>query len=178
MAYNPLDDSPDGPSRMYRELRGAGEMPFFDMFGAYLVSRYDDVRAALDDPATFSSANALPDWTLSPPQVTEAMGDAVPPGTSIVNADPPRHTGLRKVVRTAFSGERVVRLREPIRAIAAELVDGFAGEHRAERRPRHVAGVACRTLRRIAGSRLPDAAAHSGEPLPVAACLGRRPRAG
>ena len=132
MAYNPLDESPDGPSRTYRELRGADELPFFDMFGAHLVSRYDDVRAVLDDPQTFSSANALPDWTLSPPPVLEVMGDAVPRGISVVNTDPPLHTAIRRVLRIAFSGERVVRLREPIRQTAEELVDGFAGEHGAE----------------------------------------------
>ena len=132
MAYNPLDDSPDGPSRTYREMRAAGELPFFDMFGAYLVSRYDDVRAALDDPRTFSSANALPDWTLSPPEVLDAMGGALPRGISVVNTDPPLHTDVRRVLRTAFSGERVVRLREPIRAAAEELAGGLAGEGRAE----------------------------------------------
>lgn len=132
MVYNPLDESPDGPSRTYRELRAADELPFFDMFGAYLVSRYDDVRTVLEDPETYSSANALPDWTLSPPQVLEAMGDAVPRGISVVNTDPPLHTAIRRVLRTAFSGERVVRLREPIRKTAEELVDGLVGDHRAE----------------------------------------------
>jgi len=132
MAYNPLDDSPDGPSRTYRELRAADEMPFFDMFGAYLVSRYDDVRTALDDPQTFSSANALPDWTLSPPEVVAAMGDAVPRGVSGVNTDPPLHTAIRRVLRAAFSGERVVRLREPIGQSAEELVDEIVKEGRAE----------------------------------------------
>lgn len=146
MAYNPLDTSPGGPAQTYRDLRNSDELPFFDMFGAYLVSRYDDVRAVLDDPETFSSANALPDWTMSPPEVIEAMGDAVPRGISVVNTDPPLHTAIRRVLRTAFSGERVVRLREPIAAIAGELADGIAAAGRAEL----VSGYADRLVQAVA----------------------------
>jgi cytochrome P450 len=91
----------------------------------WLITRYADVRAALADPRLYKDwAGKLtgPDWV--PDEVTGYLA------MHMLNADPPDHTRLRKLVTRAFTARRVAGLRPRVEAITASLLD--AAEARGE----------------------------------------------
>jgi cytochrome P450 len=87
---------------------------------AWLVTRYDDVRAALNDQ------RLTKDWTkhVAPEQ---REGDPVRMALNrhLLTADPPDHTRLRRLVVKAFTAGRVAALRPRIEEIAFELLDSL-----------------------------------------------------
>jgi len=86
----------------------------------WLVTRYADVRAALADPRLhkdWASKLASPDWV--PDEVTAYLS------VHLLNADPPNHTRLRKLVSKAFTARRVAGLRPRVEAITTSLLDAI-----------------------------------------------------
>ena len=84
----------------------------------WLVTRYAEVRAALADPRLHKDwAGKLtgPDWV--PDEVTGYLN------MHMLNADPPDHTRLRKLVSKAFTARRVAGLRPRVEAITGSLLD-------------------------------------------------------
>jgi cytochrome P450 len=84
----------------------------------WLVTRYADVRAALADPRLhkqWAGKLTAPDWV--PDEVTGYLS------VHMLNADPPNHTRLRKLVSKAFTARRVAGLRPRVEAITASLLD-------------------------------------------------------
>jgi cytochrome P450 len=81
----------------------------------WMVTRYDDVLAALSDPRLSNDphhASAL----------TEVMrGDFL--SRSMIGADPPEHTRLRRLVSKAFTARRVEGLRPRVQEITDALLD-------------------------------------------------------
>src|SRR5262249_12256612 len=78
--------------------------------GTWVLSCHADVRAALRDHETFSSAK----------------GNACEPGfqPGLIATDPPSHTRLRRIVQGAFTRRAVASRSEGrIRAITEQLVD-------------------------------------------------------
>ncbi|KJY19183.1 MULTISPECIES: cytochrome P450 family protein [Streptomyces] len=86
---------------------------------AWLVTRYDDVRAALADPRL----------SLDKSHATEGgyRGMSLPPAldANLLNMDPPDHTRIRRLVSRAFNSRRTEQLRAPIRATADRLLDAL-----------------------------------------------------
>jgi cytochrome P450 len=115
------------PLGYFTRMRGEGPvtpvvMPDGDR--VWLVTRYADVRAALADPRLHKDwAGKLtePDWV--PDEVIGYLN------VHMLNADPPDHTRLRKLVTKAFTARRVAGLRPRVEAITASLLD--AAEARA-----------------------------------------------
>ncbi|MEU2001642.1 cytochrome P450 [Rhodococcus sp. NPDC019627] len=89
------NDEPDGP-------------------GFWSVTRYDDVIRVVNDPRTFINGEG-----------TQILSRKVEGGTSTVhNTDPPRHTGLRKLVAPHLRAVKVREWQDIIdRAVAAILDD-------------------------------------------------------
>ncbi|MFG2499585.1 cytochrome P450 [Streptomyces sp. NPDC048441] len=119
---DPADGLIDDPYATYARLRDTA--PVHRIAGtdgnpAWLVTRYDDVRAALADPRlSLDKSNALPG---------SYRGFALPPAldANMLNMDPPDHTRIRRLVVKAFTSRRVESLREPIRRTADELLDAM-----------------------------------------------------
>lgn len=109
--YDPFDlDVQRDPYPYYEHLREEAPLYRVARSGHYVLSRYEDVRAALRDHETFSSSR----------------GTAVDPGFAlgVVGTDPPAHTRLRRIVQAVFTRRAVAaRWGERIRAITEELVD-------------------------------------------------------
>ncbi|MFE7098523.1 cytochrome P450 family protein [Streptomyces erythrochromogenes] len=86
---------------------------------AWLVTRYDDVRAALADPRL----------SLDKSHAAEGgyRGLSLPPAldANLLNMDPPDHTRIRRLVSRAFTPRRTEQLRTPIRATADRLLDAL-----------------------------------------------------
>ncbi|MFD7256183.1 cytochrome P450 [Streptomyces sp. NPDC059874] len=88
----------------------------------YLVTRYDDARDALADPRFSKDMHgALDTYHAVYGSVFDALDD------NVLFSDPPRHTRLRRSLRTAFTPRRVEEMRPRITAITERLLDECAG---------------------------------------------------
>ncbi|MEV6681662.1 cytochrome P450 [Streptomyces erythrochromogenes] len=110
------------PHSVYDRLRDAApvcRITGTDGTPAWLVTRYDDVRAALADPRL----------SLDKSHATEGgyRGLSLPPAldANLLNMDPPDHTRIRRLVSRAFTPRRTEQLRTPIRATADRLLDAL-----------------------------------------------------
>jgi cytochrome P450 len=84
-----------------------------------LVARYQDAAAVLRDPARFSSVQPPP-----PPGVYQNPFSS---SRNVLNADPPDHTRLRRLISRDFTPRRIREMEPRIRAVAVELLDDAAG---------------------------------------------------
>src|ERR1700744_3376534 len=86
---------------------------------AWVVTRYEDVRAVLTDPRMSKDVHRWPGGGRSRP--SEATGVYA----HMLHADPPDHTRRRRVVQKAFTPRRAA-LRPWAEEIAASLLDEMA----------------------------------------------------
>jgi cytochrome P450 len=120
--HNPLRDGvlhteelPISESRCaaYQIFHDAGPV-VRDAHGAYLVTDAESASYVLRHPELFSSKRAF-----------DSLGSPIP--IVPVAADPPEHTRYRQVLHPFFSVRGTARWLPTVRALAAELIDGFAG---------------------------------------------------
>jgi cytochrome P450 len=117
LTYSPFD--PDvivDPYPVYRHLRDHAPVYWSAEAHSWVLSRYDDVSAALADPTTYSSASGV---YPTPPGVD--MTDLFLP--MLVMSDPPRHTQLRQLVSKAFTPRRIAALEPTIQTVVDDLLD-------------------------------------------------------
>src|SRR5688500_9571017 len=97
------------PYPVYRQLLEAEEPQPLEGLPLWILARYDHVLQALRQPNTFSSA---------------AFGGMGPNASrSLISADPPNHTTLRRLVQKPFTPQAIAALEPRIRQIAEDLVD-------------------------------------------------------
>jgi hypothetical protein len=106
--------------------------------GWFALSRFEDVRAAAGDPATFSS------------EATEISQGLLP---FIQSLDPPRHDALRALVSRAFTANRIAAMEPRIRAIARDLLDAFAGSGRGDLLAQYARQLPSRVIGELIGIR-------------------------
>ena len=117
------------PYPLYRRLREEDPVHWDPYLHAWVVTRYADVVTVLHH----YRAGRTP-----PPERLEAlgMGELSPIAALMVRQmlflDPPEHTRVRRLAAAAFTPRRVAVLREHIRQITEELVDGLTGGGRFE----------------------------------------------
>jgi cytochrome P450 len=101
------------------ELRSRHRVAWTNSTGGYwILTRASDMYDVLRNPEVFSSA---------------AVSIAPFPGKVIPGQlDPPEHTAFRQALGPLFSPHRLAPLEPAIRAIAGELIDGFAATGRCE----------------------------------------------
>ncbi|SFL55332.1 cytochrome P450 family protein [Geodermatophilus ruber] len=93
----------------------------------WLVTRYDDARAALADPRLSKDgdrlAAVLDRHTVTSQRRVSLAAELL---RHMLNSDPPDHTRLRKLVGRAFTVRAIAGLRPRIEQIATELADRMA----------------------------------------------------
>ncbi|MEJ2885717.1 cytochrome P450 [Actinomycetospora aeridis] len=100
---------------LYAAARAAGPVARSGRRGGFwALTGYDDVRAVLRDPGTFSSASGhrIP---------TDGTQRSIP-----IDFDPPRHTAYRRLMGPALSTARVRQMRPFLERTIADLVGTFA----------------------------------------------------
>jgi cytochrome P450 len=115
MDYNPV--APEvrrDPYPYYTALRRDHPVYRIEAFGAYAISRYDDVLFALTHPELFSSTGY---------SNTNINGR---PTKMMIFVDPPDHTRLRGLVNRGFTPRMVADLDRRIRQLTWELIDRIA----------------------------------------------------
>ncbi|WP_370200978.1 cytochrome P450 [Aeromicrobium sp.] len=117
LTYSPFDaEVIADPYPVYRELRANSPAHWSREANSWVLSRYDDVSAALADPATYSSASGI---FPTPPGVD--MTELFLP--MLIMSDPPRHTQLRQIVSRAFTPRRIASLEPHIETLVKDLLD-------------------------------------------------------
>jgi cytochrome P450 len=104
----------ENPFDQYRRLRQDAPVYWNDELRFWALSRYADIARACTEWRTYVSGEGV---TL--------RGPHVPP--QLISQDPPRHTVLRGLVRSAFSARQVTDLESAVRALCRTLLDQVEG---------------------------------------------------
>lgn len=97
---------------------------------AYLVTRYEDVKAVLADPRlSKNAATSFPGWKPGRTGIPGEHRSGI--AAHLLNLDPPDHTRLRRLVAKAFTPRRVADFEPSVRRIADELLAACAATARA-----------------------------------------------
>lgn len=96
-------------------------------FDSYLITRFDDARAALIDPRLSKDLYGPGQEYL---RIFGPNSEAL--NKNMLNADPPEHTRLRRIVSQAFAPRRVEALRPRVAEIVDTLLDKVIPHGRAE----------------------------------------------
>ena len=128
------------PYPAYAELRRSAPVHHDPRTNIWFISRHDDVFAALTQPEVFSSR----------------VGP-VGMGSTLLGADPPAHTRVRRIVQRSFTLARINALEELIRSRAEELVQRAGRRGRFELVADLAAQIPLAVIARILGV---DAARH------------------
>ncbi len=137
--YDPFDPAIlSNPYSIYALLRDeapAHRVPDLDL---WVLSRNDDVVAALRNPGVFSSAGGMgllrgagPEGPLRDfirsrqPPFGDLSFEEIAELRSLIASDPPEHTRIRKLANRGFAPKDVARLEPRIRKIVDGLVDGL-----------------------------------------------------
>ncbi|MFD1535411.1 cytochrome P450 family protein [Nonomuraea guangzhouensis] len=95
----------------------------------WLITRYEDARAALTDPRLSKEPRHTPEWLRRIGAASEGEG---PSGKNMLSSDPPDHTRQRRLVSKAFTRGRVEALRPRVQQITDALLDAMAAGDEAD----------------------------------------------
>jgi cytochrome P450 len=116
---------PFDPPPEYARAREAGPLSAVTLWNgkrAWLVTRYDEVRAVLMDDRRFTGAMAHPEFpTVTPARVTVDKNER-----AFVGMDNPAHDHFRRMFTREFSVRRMMAFKPAIEKIAADLLDEMA----------------------------------------------------
>ena len=123
----------DDPYPFFAEARREQPVFFSELLRCWVVTRYEDIYAIIQDPLRFSSAGniAIPRQGLSG-QAQAVLDEGSYRDAPLVNDDPPVHTRWRKVFNQLFARDAIAALKPMIRATAEEMVAGFIQDGQAE----------------------------------------------
>jgi cytochrome P450 len=125
------------PQPVYAQLREKGPVRKVTLphgWEIWIVTKYDEARAALADPRLLKDGRKLGQY-LDPELLGDQSVFAEALRAHMLSSDPPDHTRLRKLVMKAFTSRRVEALRPRIEAITDELLDGMAANAPADGTP-------------------------------------------
>ena len=125
------------PYAAYKTLRDTAPVHFEPNFGAYVVTRYDLIREAIRDTATFSSKfgdfldgarkilfqQAPADVQRKLLELNEQMIDLPP---TMLTLDEPAHTRYRSLVAKLFTGSEVRKSEPTVREVVERNIEGMA----------------------------------------------------
>jgi hypothetical protein len=108
----------EDPFPIWDELRRSCPIAHTERYqGAYLPTRYEDVRAIANDSTHFSSRRVI---------VREVRPEPIP--SPPITSDPPHHKPYKQLLLPPFTAEAMTRLEPKARAICNELIDKFIAD--------------------------------------------------
>ena len=126
LAFDPRDAAfRADPYAVYDLLRAAAPAFFWEPWGIWFLTRYEDCNALLRDPRLVHG-----EMNGSPPAEQRALFDLQ--RNWLLFKNPPDHTRLRRLVHAAFTPRMVERMRGQIAATTDRLLDRIAEAGRAD----------------------------------------------
>ena len=107
------DEALHNPYPLYQELRDLGPAAYLNKYGVYFLGRYDQVREALRDWKTYSSAQGAGLNDI----INTAWKDA------LICVDPPVHTEARKLFTERLGPRHLKDVEATIHSRAQELIE-------------------------------------------------------
>jgi cytochrome P450 len=117
MEYDPF--SPEfqaNPFSVYRWLLEEAPVYRSEKWGWWALSRFEDVRTAITDPATFLSYQGI--------DIDDTATDQSGPGF-LPDLDNPRHDQVRRIVQPYFLPRRIAKQDDNIRGVVRGLIDSW-----------------------------------------------------
>jgi cytochrome P450/ferredoxin-NADP reductase len=115
MEYDPFSAAFQAdPFPVYRWMRDEAPVYYSKKWGWWALSRFDDVRAAATDPATFLSFEGI--------DIDDTAKDQSGPGF-LPDLDNPRHDQVRRIVQPQLLPNRIAEREDAVRAVVRGLVD-------------------------------------------------------
>jgi cytochrome P450 len=121
------------PFPVFAEMRKKDPMHWSDAWQCWVLTRYDDVREALQDFNRFSNRGRITGLFhgLYTPGELEQLKPLIDHYTfGLINDDPPNHTRMRRVLHVVFKPSVIAGLRDRIRLRVDELFDAVEKEGR------------------------------------------------
>jgi len=145
----------DDPHPVYRQLREDYPVHYVEKRDLWVLSRHDDILAAIKDPETFSSAQGV------------VPSGFMPENPTLIVLDPPEHGNMRKAVMRAFTPRRMAAMSDQVRGFARQLLDSLLAAGALQSAgASHTAGVAPATGTRPSAGEV-DAFEGYTDPLPI-----------
>lgn len=120
ISYNPFDpDFYANPRPVYRRLRDEAPVFWSGACNFWVLTRYEDVRAAMLNWQVYSSEAGA--------GATGEVGALFKEYPHVQMFDPPRHLGMRKVLSSLITPARMQELKNPIREQVQALLAPFEG---------------------------------------------------
>lgn len=125
LALTPLNPAyQEDPFTLLDQVRESGRIVHDPQFGRYIVGRFEDVYAVLNDRDLAVDPRKATENTFSA-RIARIEDSGREP--SMLFLDPPDHTRLRSLVSKAFTPRAIERMRPRIEEIANELCDRLEG---------------------------------------------------
>jgi cytochrome P450 len=113
-SYDPFDRQViENPYPFYEILREQHPCHYVANRDIYVLSRYEDVRSALSNTATFS--------------LTQGVGYERRTAPMLISSDPPEHTRLRRIVAGRFTPRSLAAWTERVERIMRSLIEPLIG---------------------------------------------------
>src|SRR5947207_8169808 len=127
MLTNDFIQNPYPVLESIRAERPVAEIAMPDGSRAWVITRYDDARAALADPRLSRDINVH--YELISARAGRTMTPPPEDANHLANLEPPRHTPLRRAISFAFTPKRAEAMRPLITEVADDLLDRLDSRH-------------------------------------------------
>lgn len=120
------------PFPVYRRLQDEDPVQWSDKWNCWVVTRYDDVRACLQDARRFSNVGRITGLfqrNFDSAQLAQLRPLIDHYSHGLINIDPPGHTRIRRLLHAMFRPPTIERYRELVQG----FVDGVVAKALAER---------------------------------------------
>ncbi|ATB40751.1 putative cytochrome P450 hydroxylase [Cystobacter fuscus] len=117
---------------LFAQARREQPVFFSEAMNAWVVTRHEDICAAVEDTQRFSSKLDSQIFEALLPEPRAYLADAGYRKMPMIYDDPPEHSRSRQIVARLFSKENLAALEPLVRSITEELVDGFAQDRQVE----------------------------------------------
>ncbi|GHO60010.1 cytochrome P450 [Ktedonobacter robiniae] len=124
VAYHPLQSEQlENPFPFYARLRNEEPITFSPEIGAWLVTRYQDVRAILAQPDVFSSRDLTRPLSALTPAALQILRQGYPMAPTAISSDGLNHQRFREPYVKALSVSRIASHEPYIRTVVHRLLD-------------------------------------------------------
>jgi cytochrome P450 len=132
----------EDPYPIWAELRQSCPIAHTERYlGAYLPTRYEDVRAIANDTTHFSSRRII---------VREVRPEPPIPSPPI-SSDPPHHKPYKQLLLPLFTAEAMTALEPRARAVCNELIDKFIGDGHCDAAQQYTRHIPVRVITHMLG---------------------------